>query len=153
MRRRRCALRASVFLAAFGALVSMSGCAAYPAGGYGGVGYGWPDYGPGYAYSPGFGYSDYGLIGLGVGDEHHRRHFDSDFDRRHFDHGFRADRHFHGPGMTGEPERARAFHSPPGDFRGPGLHREFGAGGGFHPHAPSPPPAPHAGGVSRLLQP
>jgi hypothetical protein len=141
--------RASLILAAFGAQISISGCAAYPAGGYGGLGYVRPDYGPGYAYSPGFGYSDFGVIGTGFGRGPRLHHLDGDFDDRHFgpdvDHRFHGDHHFHGQAMIGELRRLGMFHHPPEGFRGSGAHPGFGAVGGFHGRGANPPPAPHPG--------
>ena len=146
----RCSFRASVFLAAFGALVSISGCAAYPAGGYGDLGSAWPYYGPGYAYAPGFGYSDFG-VGLGFGREDHFHNFDHDFDHRHFDHDFNhrfhADHRFHAQAMTGETGHPAFIHQPPGEFHGPGPHAAFAGGGGFHGRSANPAPAPHPGGT------
>lgn len=146
-----CFLRAPVFFAAFGALAPISGCATYPAGGYGGLGYAWPDYGPGYAYSPGFGYSDFGAIGLGFDREHHFHHFDHDFDRRHFHHDFdrrfRADHLFHGQAMISEPGHPDVFHHPPWGFGGPEPRPGVRSGGGFHARAAGPPPVPHPGGA------
>jgi len=138
--------RASVFFAAFGALVSISGCVADPAGEYGTLGYAGPYYGPGYVYSPGFGYSDFGL---GLGFEDHFHHFDHNFDHRHFDndHRLHADHRFHGQAMTGETGHPGSFHLPPGEFHGRGPHPGFGGGGGSHARAANPAPAPHPGGA------
>jgi len=144
--RLHCFLRASVHLAALGALVSISGCAAYPAGGYGNL----PYYGPGYAYAPGFGYSDFG-VGLGFGPEPHFHHFDHDFNHRHFDHDFDDRFHrFHGQAMTGEPRHPGSFQRPSGESHGPELHPGFRSGRGmegeFHARAANPAPPPHPGG-------
>ena len=73
-----------------GALVSIGGCAAYSAVDYGDLGY----HGLGPAYSPEFGYSNFGM-GLGFAPERGFHHVDHDFnDRSHADH------RFHGRAMT-----------------------------------------------------
>ena len=134
-----CSFRASVSLAALGALVSISSCAAYPAGGSSELGYASPYYAPGYAYAPGFGYSDFDA-GLGFGPEHHFHH-DHDFDDR-----FHAGHRIHGQAMMGEPGHPAFFHHPPGGFHGPGPHPGVGGGGEFHARAANPAPPLHPGG-------
>ena len=110
--------RALVFLAAFGTVASISGCATYPPDEYSDVGHAWPP------LSPGFGYDDLGTFRAGSERRARLDHLDQDFDHR-----VDADHRFHGRSMMGGPGHPGSFHQPPGGPHNLGSRPGFATGG------------------------